>query len=211
MMRIAVLVGSTRPGRRADQVAQWVHEVATHHAKGGSGAVDGGPDVVYELVDLAEVALPLLDEPVPAAIGSYHHEHTRRWARTVASFDGFVFVLPEYNHGMPAVVKNAVDYLFAEWNDKAAGFVSYGLSGGVRAAEQLRLALAEVKVACVRSQVALSLFTDFAIDDMSRPGTFTPAEHHLPVLRRMLDEVIAWAGALAELRAGDTASARRHA
>lgn len=194
MMRIAVVVGSTRPGRRGDQVARWVLEQARARTQ-----VDAG--VEYELVDLAEFGLPLLDEPVPAAIGDYRHEHTRRWSARVASFDGFVFVTPEYNHAMPAALKNAIDYLFAEWNDKAAALVSYGFNGGVRAVEQLRLTLAEVKVACVRSQVALGLFTDFAITDMTEPGTFTPAEHHLSVLDRMLGELAAWAGALAVLRA----------
>ncbi|HEY1700673.1 MAG TPA: NAD(P)H-dependent oxidoreductase [Trebonia sp.] len=211
MIRIAVVVGSTRPGRRADQVARWVLQAAAGRPADHPGWVAGTPEVEYELVDLAQVSLPLLDEPVPAAIGSYKHEHTRRWSQLVASFDGFVFVIPEYNHGVPAAAKNAVDYLFTEWNDKAAGFVSYGLSGGVRAVEQLRLTLAEVKVACVRSQVALSLFTDFAIDDMAEPGTFTPAEQHLRVLYRMLDELADWAGALHALRtrgAGPAASGR---
>lgn len=189
MIRIAVVVGSTRPGRRGDQVARWVCDTAAAR-----------PDSEYVLVDLAEVDLPLLNEPMPAAIGSYRHEHTRRWAETVAGFDGFIFVTPEYNHAMPAALKNAIDYLFAEWNDKAAGFVSYGLGGGVRAVEQLRLTLAEVKVACVRSQVALSLFSDFAINDMAEPGIFRPADHHGPILERMLDEVVAWAGALRSLR-----------
>ncbi len=194
MVRIAIVAGSTRPGRRGDQVARWVESEAIAASHGASG-------VEYEPVDLAEVGLPLLDEPVPAAIGDYRHEHTRRWARIVASFDGFVFVTPEYNHAMPPALINAIDYLFAEWNDKAAGFVSYGLSGGIRAVEQLRMALAEVKVACVRSQVALSLFSDFAIADVAEPGTFTPAQHHRQVLERLLDELTAWAYALQSLRA----------
>lgn len=193
MIRIAIVVGSTRPGRRADQVAQWVHEQA--EARSPEGAA-----VEYEIVDLVDVALPLLDEPVPAAIGDYRHEHTRRWSELIGSFDGFVFVTPEYNHAMTAALKNAIDYLFAEWNDKAAGFVSYGLTGGVRAVEQLRLTLAEVKVACVRSQVALTLHDDFAITDMAEPGSFTPAGHHLAVLDRMLGELTAWSRALAPLR-----------
>jgi NAD(P)H-dependent FMN reductase len=199
VIRIAIVVGSTRPGRRGDQVARWVHQQATARE----------PSAVrteYELVDLAEVGLPLLDEPEPAAIGSYRREHTRQWSQLVASFDGFVFVTPEYNHAMPAALKNAIDYLFAEWNDKAAAFVSYGLTGGVRAVEQLRLTLAEVKVACVRSQVALNLFTDFAIADMAEPGTFRPADHHLPVLERMLGELDAWSSALALLRRPEPAS-----
>lgn len=196
MVRIAIVVGSIRPGRRGDQVARWVESEAVEH--GASG-------VEYELVDLAEAGLPLLDEPVPAAIGDYRHEHTRRWARIVASFDGFLFVTPEYNHAMPPALINAIDYLFAEWNDKAAGFVSYGLNGGIRAVEQLRMALAEVKVACVRSQVALSLFSDFVIDDMAEPGTFTPAEHHRQVLERLLDDLTAWANALQPLRVPNAA------
>lgn len=137
---------------------------------------------------------------MPAAIGDYRNAHTRRWADLIASFDGFIFVTPEYNHAIPAALKNAIDYLFAEWHDKAAAFVSYGLNGGVRAVEQLRMTLAEVKVACVRSQVALGLFTDFTITDMAEPGTFTPGEHHLSTLERMLGELTDWSGALARLR-----------
>jgi NAD(P)H-dependent FMN reductase len=174
-------------------VARWVYEQASAGSPRGSG-------VEYTIVDLVESGLPLLDEPVPAAIGDYRHEHTRRWSEKVASFDGFVFVIPEYNHGMPAALKNAIDYLFAEWNDKAAAFVSYGLTGGVRAVEQLRLTLAEVKVAGVRSQVALTLYNDFTIIDMAEPGTFTPGDHHLPALDRMLSELTAWSRALAILR-----------
>lgn len=193
MIRIAIVVGSTRPGRRGDQVAQWVYEQALARS---SQAIE----VEYAIVDLAEADLPLLDEPVPAAIGDYRHEHTRRWAEQIASFDGFIFVTPEYNHAMPAALKNAIDYLYAEWHDKAAAFVSYGLTGGVRAVEQLRTTVAEVKVATVRSQVAVTLFNDFTITDMAEPGTFTPAEHHLPVLDRMIDELTDWTRALGALR-----------
>ena len=193
MINIAIVVASTRPGRRGDQVARWVHEQATARTPPEA-------DVEYAVVDLAEVGLPLLDEPVPAAIGDYRNSHTRRWADLIASFDGFIFVTPEYNHGVPAALKNAIDYLFTEWHDKAAAFVSYGLNGGVRAVEQLRMTLAEVKVAGVRSQVALGLFTDFTITHMSEPGTFTPATHHLSVLERMLEELTDWSQALATLR-----------
>lgn len=189
MTRIAVIVGSTRPGRRAEMVARWVEEVAGEHT-----------DAVVELVDLADYALPLLDEPVPARFGDYRHEHTMRWADTIASYDGFVFVTPEYNHSYPAVVKNAIDYLFAEWADKAAGFVSYGTTGGTRAVEHLRLTLAEVQVAGVRSQVALGLFTDFVITDPAEPGVFAPGEHQRECLTTMLDEVVAWSRALKPLR-----------
>jgi NAD(P)H-dependent FMN reductase len=192
--RIAIIVGSTRPRRRAGLVAGWVAEVATRH-------LPGSGNTTVEVVDLRNHELPLLDEPVPAAIGDYAHAHTRTWARTIASYDGFIFVTPEYNHSMPAALKNAIDYLFAEWNDKAAGFVSYGLHGGTRAVEHLRLALAEVKIACVRTQVALSLATDFDVTDMTQPGTLSPANHQEPALTRLIDEVESWSQALAPLRA----------
>ncbi|KXP08019.1 NAD(P)H-dependent oxidoreductase [Tsukamurella tyrosinosolvens] len=191
--RIAVITGSTRPGRRTDQVAVWVHRRATDHLHGRAEVVT---------VDLADQDLPLLDEPLPAAFGEYRHPHTRRWAELVGAFDGFVFVVPEYNHSMPAAVKNAIDYLYAEWNDKAAGFVSFGIHGGVRAAEHLRLVLAETKTACVRTTVALNLFADFDVPDIRQRGTFAPAEHHEPALLRMLDEVVEWSTALRTIRAG---------
>lgn len=190
-VQLAVVVGSTRPGRRARSVADLVSERAQTHLGGRA---------VVEIVDVADAGLPLLDEPMPAAIGAYEHPHTKRWSGTVARFDGFIFVTPEYNHSMPAALKNAIDFLFSEWNDKAAGFVSYGLNGGTRAVEHLRLTLSEVKVACVRSQVALGLFTDFDIPDMTEPGTVTPADHHTDVMNRMFDEVVDWSAALRDLR-----------
>ena len=186
-IRIAVVVGSSRPGRRADQVAEWLMGIARRRDT---------PEVEYRLVDLADDPLPLFDEELPPMAGSYTNEHTQRWANTVDRFDGFVFVTPEYNHSFPAVLKNAIDYLYAEWNDKAAAFVSYGVAGGTRAVEQLRLVLAEVKVASVRSQVGLTLATDFATDS----GTCAPGRHHRDAADRMLDELVAWAGALKRLR-----------
>ncbi|MFJ5730049.1 NADPH-dependent FMN reductase [Streptomyces paradoxus] len=205
MTRIAVIVGSTRPGRRGHAVARWVAEVAARHP---AAVAD---EATFELVDLAEYGLPLLDEPVPALFGRYQRAETRRWAASIGSFDGFVFVTPEYNHSVPAALKNAIDHLYAEWNDKAAGFVSYGVHGGTRAVEHLRLALAEVKVADVRSQVVLSVFTDFDYTgcDMTDPtaaGEFKPGEQQEQAVNTMLDEVIAWSAALKPLRADATAA-----
>ena len=114
-----------------------------------------------EIVDIADFDLPLLDEAYPPSMGQYAQPHTKAWAATIAAFDAFVFVTPEYNHSMSGALKNAIDFLFREWNDKAAGFVSYGSVGGARAVEQLRLVMGELKVADVRAQCALSLFTDF--------------------------------------------------
>jgi NAD(P)H-dependent FMN reductase len=185
MLRIGIITGSTRPNRKSLDVAQWVLETA---AKRG--------DAEYELVDIRDFELPLLDEPAPPIMGNYQQPHTRRWAAKIASLDGFVFVTPEYNHGIPAALKNAIDFLFAEWSHKAAGFVSYGGgASGARAVEHLRLVLAEVRVATVRAQLLLSMFTDF-----ERFTTFVPAPQHEKALGSVLDEVLAWAAALKPLR-----------
>jgi NAD(P)H-dependent FMN reductase len=125
--RIAVVIGSTRPGRICPHIASWFAEVAN---RAGSER--------YELVDLLDLNLPLLDEPVMAAMNQYRHEHTWEWSRLVSSFDGFVFVFPQYNWGYPAALKNALDYLYWEWRDKPVSFVTYGTHGGSRAAIQIQ-------------------------------------------------------------------------
>jgi NAD(P)H-dependent FMN reductase len=131
----------------------------------------------------------------PAAAGQYSQPHTLAWAEKIASFDGFVFVTPEYNHSTSGALKNAIDFLFAEWNNKAAGFVSYGSVGGARAVEHLRLVMAELKVATVRNRVALSIVTDFR-----NHSEFAPAEYHVAATTTMLDQVVAWSNALAPIR-----------
>lgn len=188
-MRIAVITGSTRPNRRSRNVAEWV--LAEAASRG---------DATFDLVDLADLGLPMYDEPEPAAVGSVSGGEARRWGEIVDGFDAFVFVVPEYNHSFPAVIKNAIDLVFSQWNDKSVGFVTYGLQGGVRAAEQLRCVVSEVKLASVRSHVALSLFTDFTLEDMLAPGEVTPGAHQAQLLQRLFDELIAWGGALKSLR-----------
>ncbi|QKW49050.1 NADPH-dependent FMN reductase [Streptomyces buecherae] len=194
MLRIAIIIGSTRSSRRTAVAADWVAQVAARHA-----AVTRG-EATFETVDLADHALPVLDEPLPALFGDYRHPHTMRWARAIDSYDGFVLVTPEYNHSFPGALKNAIDFLYAEWNNKAAGFVSHGVHGGTRAVEHLRLTMTELQVATVRTQVALSAFTDFEITDPSEPGVITPGPHQETTLNELLDEVIAWSGALKPLR-----------
>ena len=191
MTRIGIILGSTRPNRLGEQVAHWVLNQATQRS-----------DAEFELIDLLEHPLPHLDEPVPPSLGKYQNEHTKRWADLIASFDGFVMVTPEYNHSTTGVLKNALDYLFAEWANKAVGFVSYGSNGGVRAVEHLRLISGELQMADVRSQVALSLSTDF-----ENYRVFTPADRNLRVLNTMLDQVTSWSTALAPLRAGEAPAA----
>src|SRR6266498_2382141 len=137
-LRIAIIIGSTRPGRNGEAVAKWVHEIAQKRT-----------DAEFELVDIRDFNLPLLDEPAPPSMGQYSKPHTKAWAAKINSFDAFVFVTPEYNHGICGALKNAIDFLFKEWNNKAAGFVGYGGAGGVRAVESLRLVMGELKVADV--------------------------------------------------------------
>ncbi|MCT9929667.1 NAD(P)H-dependent oxidoreductase [Planotetraspora sp. A-T 1434] len=189
MTKVAIILGSTRPGRNGEAVAKWVYDLASKR-----------DDAEYELVDLKDFPLPHLDEPLPPAYGQYSHPHTQEWAAKIASFDAYVFVTPEYNHSTSGVLKNAIDYLHAEWNNKAAGFVSYGSVGGARAVEHLRLVMAELQVATVRSQVALSLFTDF-----ENFSVFAPGAHQEDSLKATLDQVVAWGGALKSLRAAQAA------
>ncbi|GLW10015.1 FMN reductase [Microtetraspora sp. NBRC 13810] len=186
MPKIGIIIGSTRPGRAGESVARWVLDLAKQRT-----------DAEFELVDLLDYKLPHLDEAMPPSMGQYSQPHTQAWAAKIASFDGFVFVTPEYNHSTSGALKNAIDFLFAEWNNKAAGFVSYGSVGGTRAVEHLRLIAGELMIADVRAQVALSLFTDFENFTVFKPG-----DHHLPNVTAMLDQVVAWSTALAPLRAG---------
>jgi uncharacterized protein (TIGR02246 family) len=180
-LRAAVIVGSTRPNRIAPAVAAWV--------------ADGNvPDLELTVVDLAELNLPMLDEPQPPAWGDYARPLTRDWSRLVASFDAYVLVSPEYNHSTSAVLKNALDHLHAEWADKAVAFVGYGLEGGTRAIEHLRVICAELGLAGVRPQVSLR------IGEVFRDNRFEPGDAQTGARDRMLAALARWAGTLAPLR-----------
>jgi NAD(P)H-dependent FMN reductase len=184
-MRIAIIVGSTRPGRKGLDVAQWVHGIASKRST-----------AQYELVDLVDYNLPLLDEPVPPAMQKEAtKDHTKRWAAKVASFDGYVFVTPEYNHGPSAALKNAMDFLYKEWSNKSAGFVGYGGVGAARSIEMLRAICSNLELADVRVALSLMLATDF-----ENFSTFKPLPHQEKTLAQLLDQVEAWAGALKPLR-----------
>lgn len=184
MTKIAVIIGSTRPGRNGEAVAKWVFELASRRK-----------DAAFELVDIADYDLPLLDEPVPPSQGKYSKEHTKRWSAKIAEFDGYVFVTPEYNHAPSGALKNALDFLYAEWNNKAAGFVSYGSAGGTRAVEQLRLIMAELQIADVRAQAMFYLATDF-----ENYSVFKPAEGKEKQVGGMLDQLVAWSEAMRTVR-----------
>ncbi|MDD3113731.1 MAG: NAD(P)H-dependent oxidoreductase [Candidatus Izemoplasmatales bacterium] len=176
-LRIGIILGSTREGRVSPQVGEWIKANA-----------ESRQDAVYEIVDIKTYQLPLLGE-------SNNLEGVNRWNEKIASLDGFVFIVPEYNHGMTGVLKNALDSAYEAWNNKPAGLVSYGSALGSRAAEQVRLVLGELQVADVRAQVLLSLFTDF-IDGVE----FNPHKRHLKNLNTMLDQLTRWAEAFQSIR-----------
>jgi NAD(P)H-dependent FMN reductase len=185
MLKIGIILGSTRPGRNGAAVANLVLEQASKRT-----------DATFELVDIESFHLPLLDEPGPPSMAPHTKPHTIAWAEKIASLDAFVVVTPEYNHSTSGALKNAIDYLYSEWANKAAGFVGYGSLGGARAVEHLRVIFAELQVATVRGQVALSLFTDF-----EQYHIFKPSPMHDSFLTTMLDQLVAWGGALKPLRA----------
>jgi NAD(P)H-dependent FMN reductase len=184
MNKIAIIIGSTRPNRNGEAVAKWTYEIAQKQ-----------DNAEYELVDIKDYDLPLLDEPIPPSKGNYSQPHTLRWSAKIDSFDGFVFVVPEYNHGINGALKNAIDFLYKEWNNKAAGFVSYGSMGGVRAVEHLRSVMGELKIADVQAQVMLSLHTDFI-----KMSEFKPDAKHEKEVIRLLDQVIEWSNVMKTIR-----------
>lgn len=184
-LRIAVVIGSTRPGRKGEAVGRWVHELA----QGREGAE-------YEIVDLKAYDLPLLSEPtVPGAANrQYEVPQTRAWSEAIDSYDGYVWVTPEYNHGVPGAMKNALDVLYPEWGYKGFGIVSYGADGGTRSTEQWRGIIANVMGTVIRHQVALYEFLEWPDD------VFTPEERRPDELDRMLGLLERTTQALAPLR-----------
>jgi NAD(P)H-dependent FMN reductase len=183
-LKIAVILGSTRPGRNGKAVADWVVQKASVRS-----------DAQYELVDLVEHPLPHVDEPMLPILAQYANEHTKAWAEKVGSYDGFIFVTPEYNHSISGVLKNAIDYLYAEWNNKSAAFVSYGSVGGARAIEQLRVVCSALQIAHVRETLMFSLFHDF--ENMS---VFKPVARHDGSAEVMFGQLESWSRAMKSIR-----------
>ncbi|MCX5009291.1 NAD(P)H-dependent oxidoreductase [Streptomyces sp. NBC_00638] len=193
MTRIGIIVGSTRPGRHGDRVASWVRDLAAEHAGGAAE---------FELVDLKDYALPLLDEPVPAAMAPGRQPHTRRWAERIGPLDAFIVVTPEYNTAPPAALTNAIDYLYEEWGGKPVAYVGYGIFGAVMAVQKLRAQAGPLRMADIGPQVALSLREDFvAFTD------FRPQDLHVAQVQELVDELLAWAKALGPLRTVSRAAA----
>ena len=187
LQTLQVLIASTRPGRQGASVGAWALDQAKVFGK-----------FHVELVDLADVNLPLLDEPKHPRFAQYEHEHTKRWSAIVDRADAFVFVTPEYDHGPPASLINALQYLSREWAYKPVAFVSYGgVSGGTRAVNGIKIVVASLKMVPVFEAVSIPFFTQF-VDTES--GAFDPGELQAKAAAAMLSELHRWSGALATLR-----------
>jgi NAD(P)H-dependent FMN reductase len=183
---LQVIIASTRPGRVGLPVATWFAQRAREH---------GGFTV--EVVDLAEVDLPIFDEPKHPRLGQYEHQHTKDWSATIARGDAYVFVMPEYNYGFNAAVKNAIDYLHVEWQHKAVGFVSYGgVAAGTRAVQMLKQVVTTLKMVPVFDAVNIPFVNQFIGAD----GVFTANQQLETAAKAMLDELVRWTASLGSLR-----------
>lgn len=187
MLNLQIIIISTRPGRKGGIIAEWFAEHARRH---------GGFNV--EVVDLAEVNLPMLDEPNHPRLRQYQHEHTRAWSATVERGDAYVFVTPEYNYGAAPSLLNALDYLFSEWAYKPAGFVSYGgISAGTRSVQMAKQVVTALKMMAIPEAVTIPFFPQY-ID--SETEKFVPIELQEQAADLMLNELLKWAEALKPIR-----------
>ncbi len=190
-MKLKIIIASTRPGRKGPVLGAWITELAKKH-----GAFE------VEVLDLAEINLPFMDEPNHPRFQKYEHNHTKAWSKTISDADAFIFVTPEYNFGFPAPLKNALDYLYNEWSYKAVGFVSYGgVAAGTRAVQMLKQVVTAQKMMPVAESVNVPFFTRF-INDMDQ---FVPEEGLEKSAIGMLDELVRWTKALIELRTAKAA------
>jgi NAD(P)H-dependent FMN reductase len=186
MLTLKVIIASTRPGRKGPAMASWIYDLAAAHQ-----------DLKVELVDLAEVNLPIFDEANHPIMQKYEHQHTKDWAAIVDSADAFIIVLPEYNFGFNAVIKNAIDYLHKEWQYKPVGFVSYGgVSGGTRAVQMLKQVVTALKMMPVPESVNIPAFTKFINED----GQFVAEEGLTKSAEAMIVELVKWTNAMKPLR-----------
>jgi NAD(P)H-dependent FMN reductase len=186
MLKLSVIIASTRPGRVGLPVGKWFLERAKSHGR-----------FEVELLDLKEINLPLLDEPKHPRGGQYQHAHTQAWSERVKAADAFAIVSPEYNFGTPPALVNALDYLYNEWNYKPAGFVSYGgISGGLRAVQMTKQILTTLKVVPIFEAVTIP----FVSNHMTEAGAFQSTESFDKAANAMLDELFRWAEALAPMR-----------
>jgi NAD(P)H-dependent FMN reductase len=183
---LQIIIASTRPGRVGPSVASWIHQRAIAH---------GGFDV--ELIDLAEVNLPMFDEPNHPRLHQYVHQHTKDWSATIDRADAFIFVIPEYNYGFNAAIKNAIDYLNAEWKHKPVGFVSYGgVGAGTRAVQMLKQVITALSMVPVFDAVNIPFIQQFLDDERK----LQPNDIMETAATTMLDELVRWTASLRALR-----------
>ncbi|MAU21511.1 MAG: NADPH-dependent FMN reductase [Martelella sp.] len=186
IVKLNIIIGSTRPGRVSPKIAKWVEAAAREHGK-----------FEVELIDLVDFNLPLLDEAAHPRMQKYEHEHSKKWSASVQAADAFVFVTPEYDYFPPAALINAIQALSLEWGYKPAGVVSYGgISGGLRSAQELRTLLGNLNAHAIPQVVPVPLFPKFISED----GVFTPNDEMNAGAKGMLDELFKWAGPLATIR-----------
>jgi NAD(P)H-dependent FMN reductase len=192
-LKIAIVISTTRATRFGHKPAEWVKSIAAERS-----------DMVVEILDLRDFPMPFFDEVASNAWVPTTNEVARRWQKKVAEFDGFVFVMAEYNHGIPAVLKNALDYAYPEWNKKAAALVGYGAVGGSRAVEQLRLIAAELQLATIRTGVYIQ-GADF-MAALKDGKDLKEIAHLQQGVREMLDQLAWWTAALKTARHQDALS-----
>lgn len=186
MALVKVILGSTRPNRFGIQPADWVMEQTKQIT-----------DHTFELIDLEKVNLPLLDEPAPPMMQQYTKDHTKAWSKTISEADGFVFIVAEYNHSIPAALKNAIDFLFVEWNFKPASFVSYGsLAGGARSVEHMRAVCGELRMYDLREQL---LMPDY-YHHLDEAGLHDFEDSHVEQIQKILTQTAFWADKLRVIR-----------
>lgn len=186
MVNIKLVVGSSRPGRFADIPAEWIKENASKY-----------PNINFEVIDLRDVDLPMLDVETPPMVQPAQSDHAKKWAQIIEESDGFVFLTPEYNHAASPSTINAIDYLFKEWNYKPVAFVSYGAdAGGARAVEHLRAAFVQVKAFNLHEQVVIPNYWEY----VNETGEFTPTKTHQQKLDQLLEQIIFWSKELMQIR-----------
>jgi NAD(P)H-dependent FMN reductase len=184
---LQIIIASTRPGRVGPSVATWIHDRAVKHS---------GFDV--ELIDLAEVNLPMFDEPRHPRFGEYVHQHTKDWSATISRGDAYIFVIPEYNYGFNAAIKNAIDYLNREWLYKPLGFVTYGgVAAGTRAMQMLKQVVSALKMVPMTEAVNIPFVQQFLDSDR----VLQPNDVMETAATAMLDELARWTAATSPLRA----------
>ena len=188
--KIAIIISTTRAARFGDKPAKWIYDIASQR-----------DDLSVELVDLRDYPMPFFDEPASSAWVPSKNEVALRWQKKVAEFDGYIFVTAEYNRGVPAVLKNAIDYAYNEWNKKPAAYVGYGSVGGARAVEQLRLINIELQMAPMRTGVHIQGADFMAVWQQGKDiGELTYLQQNA---KDMLDQLVWWTKALKTAREAD--------